>query len=150
MPKLKPIPNLVRIPSEGSGPVWQDGIGHAYVEVRDRFMALLRLMFPSVAVFEHKLPPAQRHDYFPNIPNIGEFYPRGILAPFVQMTPEQQEALNILYIEIGKAIREAYNNGLDHGRDLLMGLAKGEISTTDFNDGIVKEADDGDNSRHRG
>lgn len=148
--RKKPIENLVRIPSEGSGPVFIDGVGNGYKDVRDRFMAFLRLMFPTVAVFEHKLPPCQRHydaeHPVHHIPNIGHFYGIGIMAPYVQMTPEQQEAVNTLYIEIGKAIRDSYNEGLRNGQNLLLALAKGEVAISDFDEGIriVKPKDDWD------
>lgn len=148
--RKKPIENLVRIPSEGSGPTFQDGTGNGYYTVRDKFMAFLRLMFPTVAIFEHKLPPCQRHYDAEHpvqyIPNVGNFYPIGIMAPYVQMTPEQQEAVNNLYLEIGRAIRDAYNEGMRNGQNLLVALAKGEVSLSDFDEGIriVRPKDDWD------
>lgn len=132
-----PIPDLVRIPSEGSGPVWQDGSGNGYEAVRDAYCAFLRALFPVVATYEHKLPPAQRNTRIPHVPDIREFYPIGTLAPYVQMTPAQQEAANALYISVGKAIMAAYNAGQDNGRNLLTGLARGEVSIADFNVGAV-------------
>lgn len=138
MARKKPIANLVRIPSEGSGPIWVDGIGNGYREVRDAYLEFLRLMFPVVANREHEVPPVQRHDHhIPCIPDIKQFYGTGIMAPYVQMTPEQQELANALYIEIGKAIRQAYNEGLRNGRNLLLGLAKGEVALSDFDQGIT-------------
>lgn len=134
--RKKPIDNLVRLPSEGSGPVWVDGLGNGYQEIRDAYTAFLRLLFPAIALFEHELPPDQRHAIPPHIPDIQEFYPIGTLAPYVQMTPEQQKAANILYLEIGSAIRSAYSEGMRNGQNLLLGLAKGEISLTDFDQGV--------------
>jgi hypothetical protein len=141
--RKEPIPNLVRIPGEGSGPVWQDGSGNGYPEVRDAFCGLLRVVFPAVATYSHNLPPAQRDDRgIPYIPNIKAFYPIGVLAPYVQMPPEQQAAVNALYLEVGKAISAAYNAGQDNGRNLLAGLAKGEVSISDFNVGANVTAPD--------
>lgn len=146
--RRKPIENLVRIPSEGSGPIFVDGIGNGYVEVRNSFMDFLRLMFPTIAVFEHNLPPVQRHwdaaVPVPHIPDIGHFYPIGTMAPYVQMTPEQQTAVNALYVKIGEAIRKAYAEGNRNGQNLLLGLAKGEVALSDFDAGvtIVKPPDE--------
>src|SRR5271154_3613559 len=117
--KRKPIENLVQIPSEGAGPIWMDTVGNGYPEVRDAFMELLRLTFPVVVNMAHKLPPAQRGVTAVKIvPDTKEFYPIGIMAPYVQMTPEQQKAVNILYEEIGKAIRKASDAGNWNGRNL--------------------------------
>lgn len=139
MGKRKPIENLVRIPSEGSGPVYLDGVGNEYRDVRDKFMAFLRQMFPVVALFESKLPPIQRDSRFsiPHVPNIGHFYPIGTMAPYVQMTPEQQESVNALYDEVGKAIRQAYSEGLRNGQNLLLQLAKGQVALSDFDQGVT-------------
>jgi hypothetical protein len=133
--RKEPIPDLVRIPGEGSGPVWQDGTGNAYTAVRDAYCAFLRVLFPVVAIYAHKLPPVQRDSSVPHIPDIRSFYPIGVLAPYVQMTPAQQEAANSLYIEIGRAVMAAYNAGQENGCNLLAGLAKGEVSISDFNVG---------------
>jgi hypothetical protein len=134
MPKRKPIPNLVKFPDERCGPVWQDSQGNRYEAVREAYLALLHACFPEVEKWSYDPPKGQR---VPCMPDIKHFYPTGMMATYHQMTPVQQKAANLLYIEIGNAIRRAYKEGLDHGRDLLMGLAKGEISTTDFNDGVV-------------
>lgn len=136
--RRKPIENVVRIPSEGSGPVWLDGIGNGYEDVRNSFMAFLRQMFPVVARFESELPPVQRDTTrIPHIPEIGTFYPIGTMAPYVQMTPEQQEAVNVLYTKIGESIRAAYAEGMRNGQNLLLQLAKGEVALSDFDKGIA-------------
>jgi hypothetical protein len=145
MARRKPIPNLVRIPGEGSCAVWSDGIGNGYEKVRDTYMAFLRLMFPAITTYEHELPPVQRHDHaVPLIPNIGQFYPCGCSPLYVQMTPEQQRAASELYVEIGRAIQGAYSEGVRNGSNLLLKLAKGETSLSDFDGGvaIVKPKDE--------
>jgi hypothetical protein len=128
-----PIENLVQIPGENSGPVWMDAVGNGYPEVRDAFTKMLRLAFPTVAIYDHKLPPAQRGAAkVPVIPDIKEFYPIGFMAPYVQMPPEVQAAVSSLYIEIGKAIRKACAEGNENGKNLLMGLARGTVTVSDF------------------
>lgn len=134
--RKEPIPNLVHIPSEGSGPVWQDGVGNGYYGVRDKFMALLRMLYPPVATYSHHLPPVQRHEICRNIPDIKTFYGHGIMAPYVQMPPEQQEAISELYIEIGRAIQNAYKEGVRNGQNLLLNLAKGTVALSDFDEGV--------------
>jgi hypothetical protein len=146
--KRKPIENLVRLPSEGSGPVWTDTVGNAYPEVRDAFMHLLRLVFLTVTVRERELPPAQRHVNVKNIPDVKAFYPCGIMASYVQIPPEQQEAINDLYMKIGEAICKASDEGNKNGRALLFGLARGEITVSDFDAGAVaKPKEDEDNMK---
>lgn len=143
--KRKPIPNIVQLPGENSGPVWQDALGNGYVEVRNTFMDMLRSIFPVFAKMDLELPPVQRKAASVRcIPDIGHHYPYGFLAPYVQMTPEQQEAVSAAYLEIGKAIKAAYDRGNENGRDLLVGLAKGEIAISDFDAGASRVPADTD------
>jgi len=138
MGRRKPIPNLVKFPGENSCAVFWDASKNRYEEVRDAFMAFLHLAFPMVDR-AYRTPGG---DDAPLVPDIGEFYPHGFMATAHQMTPEQRAAANELYVKIGEAIRAAYKHGLDHGRDLLAGLAKGEISLSDYNQGVQTRSSD--------
>jgi hypothetical protein len=138
MGRRKDIPNVVKLPDERHGPVWMDGSNNEYEEVRDAFIGALRVFFPKI---DYRKPTygTQAYEQYKDmvcIPDIKEFYGTGFMPTYHQMTPEQQEAANRLYIVIGHAIWAAYNHGQDNGRNLLLGLAKGEVSFEDYNQGV--------------
>lgn len=58
----------------------------------------------------------------------------------VRIRPEHAEAIGELHEAIGIAINEAHKNGHEAGRNLLLGLAGGHITSDQFNDKAVRNS----------
>jgi hypothetical protein len=84
-----------------------------------------------------------RRDLHAMVPNIGEFYPRGLYADIRTATPGQRDALDKLFIEIQRAIDSAYDAGVEQGKGLLVELAKGQLTVDQFNDYKKKPEEEG-------
>lgn len=91
-----------------------------------------------------------KHDYSsgslrtvrpPLIPDIGDFYSRGIFASIRVASPKVQRLLNRIFAETQAEIIQTHKRGVERGKALLVQLAKGSLTVGEFNDTITK-ADD--------
>ncbi len=90
------------------------------------FYKVLELMCPETPINE--LSDAARRSVTDIIPRLAEFYPRGMDAKLRVGTKQQQDLLNSLFYWVQAALDKAHANGVKKGRELLVQLARGEIT----------------------
>lgn len=105
----------------------------------DAFYAVAKLMCPLLGSGSEDDYVRFSCTHLPCIPEISVFYPR-YGAKLHQVSAAQRTALNNLFISVQEAIEAAHRQGLDQGRNLLVGLARGEL-TADQMQGL-KPTDD--------
>lgn len=63
------------------------------------------------------------------VPKIGDFYPRGTFATIHTGPMAHQRALGDLFNGMLIAIETAHKAGVEEGRNLLLGLARGDLTS---------------------
>lgn len=122
--------------------VLKDGGGNAYPDASAAFYVVLEAFCGALG---QPLGYAKidRRD-LPLIPDVKAFYPRGVSATLHTATPAQQAALSDLFVQVSNALDQAHKAGVEEGRNLLTGLARGHLTVSQF-DGTEKKKDgDGD------
>lgn len=118
----------------------------AYAAASKAFFAVLEAFCPQIThdpVREYSLHAIRQLSLIvPDRAGPEGFYPCGSFYTIHRATDRQREALNALYREVEKALEAAYRSGVSHGRSLLTGLAKGEITVDQLNTDSVPSKDD--------
>jgi len=117
-------------------PRFISGDGTLYPKATAAYYRIIELMFPQVD--KRTLSANAERDVSPIVPDYGTFYPRGLDAAIRIATPEQRQALNDLFKAIQEAIQLSHEAGIERGKSLLVQLAKGALTTNEFNDSVIK------------
>jgi hypothetical protein len=139
--KSQAPPDAFWIAEENYRPVLRDSTGKTYLEASRLFYQVLELVFP--AVDERSLSTVARRQIGDIVPDLNAFYPRGISATIRTATPEQRKAMNALYLAVAEALEAAHQSGIKRGKSLLVQLAKGTVTTQQFNDCALQQEDQG-------
>lgn len=134
--KSEPPANSFWVAQEGMRPRFIDSTGVIFEEATAAYYKLIELLFPAVET--RTLTQHARSKVNNLIPDFGVFYPRGIFATLHVGTPEQQKALNDLFLSVQQAIESAHDTGTNRGKSLLIQLAKGALTCKEFNDCAIK------------
>jgi hypothetical protein len=127
MKKSYQVDNLFYVAEEGHRPVPHD-------QTRLYYKSLAAAYYTFLTAVGTRTPRGKDMSKYTQkmIPNIGDFYPSGQSPTYYALSKEAQDAANKLFEEMQLAIRKAYARGLDHGRDLLAQLTRGEITLGEF------------------
>ena len=117
--------------------MFADSGRNIHEKLSQAFFQVVDKVFPLV---EHgSLSTAAERRIFDIVPNLREFYPRGYDAAIRTGTPEQQAAMNELWHAIQEAVETSHRAGIERGKSLLVQLAKGKITTEQFNNCSLEE-----------
>jgi hypothetical protein len=128
--------NLCRFPDPNSRPIFEDHLHLSYKAVAAAYFAALETFFPAL---DRTRKLSRYNESIETIPNLKDFYPCGVFHTYHALTPAQQEVATKLYVAIGDALDVAFQRGLDYGRNLLVQMAKGEITSDTFERPFQKE-----------
>lgn len=134
--KSTPPPGAFWVAEGGHRPRFADSGGNVYKEATNNFYTVIGLMFPEVD--ERTLSVNASRSIKELLPNLKQFYPRGIRAAIRTAPPEQRDAMNVLFLTVCDAIEAAHQAGIERGKSLLVQLASGGLTTKEFNDAVIK------------
>lgn len=135
--KNKLPPNCFRVPDGNYRPQFTCRGNFNFAPLSRKFYELVELTCPKIdeALYSQK---ARTERVGKNIPDTGHFYPVGVFATLRTADPAIQHCLNGLWERIQVAINSSYNEGTVRGKNLLLGLAGGEITLREMNDSSAK------------
>jgi hypothetical protein len=131
--------NLVLFPDKDYRPGLRDPLGPETFmdEDADVYAPIVTAYFEMMEAFAPKVTPDKSERYSTGVIPHGT-HPIGTFPTYHQLTPEQQTKANAMFVAISATIKVAYTRGLNHGRDLLTQMARGEVSPQDFDSGSAK------------
>lgn len=129
--KSKVPDNSFRIAEKGHRLVFVDQGGNRYHRASEAYHRILELLFPAIDEKEFSFHATVKLHTI--VPSISEHYPCGIFATMHVAPKSHQEAATKLFLEIQEAIQTAYQAGAERGKDLLIQLAKGNITAKQLN-----------------
>lgn len=125
---------------EGHRPRFVDTQGTVYKEATDAFYDAVNAVFKGTEYDERQLTTEGHLAIRDILPNISLFYPHGASKIYVA-EPEKREALNKLFLAFQAALQSAHHSGIERGKSLLVRLASGELTTSEFNQCALKKAE---------
>ena len=124
-------------------PQFLDGASNTYPAASKAFYRVVEAFCPKISADPlREYSQHARRQLCRLVPELNQFYPYGVFPTFHTATDEQREALSALFREVQSAMEASYRAGVDHGRDLLTGLTKGEITVAQLNTDSAPRQDD--------
>lgn len=113
-------------------PTPADPSGHRYDKLQETYFKLLLAMFPPAYGRFDLATQAHRTATWRQVPKASCVYPIGFNYTIHLMDEKQRACANELFRQVCAALDKAYRRGLEHGRNLLGQLARGELTVGQF------------------
>lgn len=115
-----------------------DSSGTIHQEATAAFYAAVEAIFAGTEFDSRQLTVSGSLAIRSILPDINQHYPHGMNAQIYVGDPKTREALNGLFHAVLSAIETAHQSGIERGKSLLVQLAKGGLTATEFNDSVIK------------
>lgn len=119
-------------------PRFVDSSGQIHTEATEAFYSAVEAIFTGTELDKWSLTTHGSLAIRDILPKLDSFYPCGMDAKIYVADPKKREALNTLFHVVLDAIETAHQSGIERGKSLLVQLAKGTLTTKEFNDSVIK------------
>jgi hypothetical protein len=119
-------------------PRFVDSSGRIHVEATKAFYSVVEAVFAGTEIDKWSLTTDGSLAIREILPKLDSFYPHGMNAMIYVADPKKRETLNALFHAVSDAIETAHQAGIERGKSLLVQLAKGGLTTNEFNESVIK------------